>query len=646
VIGDGAAPPLREGRFQGRLAALALVLLAVVLPMIGWVASPAGLVGYAGVGRGEFENWAWTDWWIPRLARCRLDEHRADRLAQTEALLAIPRDLDIGNYADGLLVTQPLKRVLGPVAGHDVRVLVILLLNALAAGFACREAAASCPEGRGRDPLRSVLPAASSSRGRAARDGVLPVVTLAALAIALDPVTLWDIAESRFAQALLAPALLYAGLMLRWLRTPTLGRAVQAALALALTGLCYWYAALFMAALALSALAIRPDRWRPWALHVLVAVALMLGFALPFLAGGRPSVPLGTPFPPLSEVVVPGPAVLGPPGPGLIVAQSTRLTAPLSPPLGPAIPWPWVVLAVISVISDRARPPRSPAGASGPPGRLPPSAPMPEAISPSAAPADGGAFAPRPRWPAAFLACAAAGLVFALGPYLKWADRVVDIRLPYALLYRWIPFVWRLNWPARTLPYVLGALILASIPFLLRKRRPAASAALLVLAVLPTVAAGLLPLPVSPLTVPPTYRAGLPGNPRDGVYEATLPINSSLAAWYQSWHGHPLLGGEAVCPEEAGWTRDPGQVAANPLVRGLFGSPPIWREEGLDALRRGGVGWLVVQRTYGGTPLPNAREVEEVVRRHLGPPLIDDGQMAAWRLAAGSGAAAEEVNTR
>lgn len=583
---------------------VALALFTVIAPLATWLwAPPDTLIGICGVARGEFENWAWMDWWMPRHVAEQAVLHGGTGLAWLRAVLCAPRDLDCGNYLDGWLITQPLKGLLDAVRGHDARVIAVLGLNGLAAFFAGREAAdTACSDSTDAAwPLR---------RDAAALVG--------AVLVACNPITLWDVAESRFAQALIAPAVAYVGCLLRWMRTPTPAAASWSGLMLALTGITYWFMAIFLAPLALLSVGCTPRGWRSWLLHLMVATVIAAPFAWPFLASSSPHPAYGTPFPPYDTLAIPAPGILGPPGPGLVVAQSVDLASPLQPPLGPSLPWPWIVYATLAL----------------------------------------GAWKRRAR-PAALLAgCAVVWWALSLGPVVRLhGERIADGPI-YAGAYRWVPFVWRLSWPARTLPLVAlaGGLLcvpaLASLLHRLTNRLDGArqqravwvvSAGLAGLLLAGARASEIFPLPVTRLSVPAPYRDGGMGDPRDGVVELSLPLNSASAAWYQSWHGHPLLGGQGFSPSDIDrlppWARDPQILAHDGIFEwaaaqqaGESAQPFPHPAHELSLYAKAGFPWLVVQRSYGGVPIRGAASLVDGLSRALGPPVIDVPEMCAWRL--------------
>lgn len=523
-------------------APAAVTALAVLLPLLRLFVSPHDtLLGYSGIARGEFENWAWLDWWIPRYAACQVHQHAGHPMAQVWALLRLPRDLDIGNYLDGLFIAQPMKAMFGNVWGHNARVALVVLLNALATWFMCRQ----------------VLLLA-----RPHDDPTWPAA-VGAIALACNPITLWDIAESRFAQGLIAGWVAYIGCMLRWLRDPSTRNAMWGGLSLALAGLIYWYAAMFLSPLVLLWGMARPRAWRAWGLHVGIALVSMLPFALPFLPGDPHNIQLGTPFPALDLNAVPAVNQLGPPGPGLIIAQSVNFADPLCAPGGTAISCIWLAFATVGFLAWRR------------------------------------------RIAAGLAACVTLWWIFALGPYLHVRTTIMSVPLPYQIVYRFVPFVCRLNWPARTLPFVMAGLVMLSLPAFAAllsyapRMRTAWILAFASVGVISPVLQGVLPLPATPLMVPMPYRTGALGDTREQIYEVSFELNSSQVGYYQSWHGHPVLGNRAYCP----------------------GDPKLTGH------------WKVVQRQYGGQLLPNAalriHEIREGLRR---PPDIDTPEMAAWHL--------------
>lgn len=287
------------------LSALALVPVLPLLPRLG-----DSFFGLAGEGRGEFENWWWFHWWIHRL----LEFHAQDAtgpLDLAQRILSIPQDLDIGNMADILFVSYPLEAVFGVPAFHNLKVVLVLVGNALAAGVLARSLGAE----------RQAL-----------------YVTAAGLA--LSPFLWTELEECRMGQAILAFAFLGAAAWLRLLQDPTPRRGALFGLALGVTAVFYWFYGLWLAMWCL--LTLRPVKPGALVTAALVAGAVSLPFLSPYVAQGSKSpVPLGRPFPPLQGLPRLPEGQLGPIGPSLILAQSLPPAWPLDPrePHGVALTW-------------------------------------------------------------------------------------------------------------------------------------------------------------------------------------------------------------------------------------------------------------------------------------------------------------------
>lgn len=608
-----AFPRLPAARWH-RLSGLVLLLVFA----LGWpLSGPPGLVGWSGQARGEFESWWWLDWWLPHLAACRWESHLGHPLDQLWALLCIPRDLDIGNYLEGLLLALPCKALKGPASGHNLHATLVLLLNAEASVFLAKSF------------LDTVAP---DSRARPWR---VALVTAAALAMALNPVTLWDLAQSRFGQALIAPWLLLLAFCFRALRDGGRASHVGIAATFAITALVYWYAAFFAALFVLPLLflarspsaAAGPTPRIPSAiaLALLAGFVATLPFGLPFLAGGPAQKPEGG-FPPLEELVaqgIPDASRLGPPGPTLILAQSIDLLHPLRPPGGPSLSWAWAVLGLAGLGLGLAR-------------------------------------SSSRRASLAFLVALAAWIAIAAGPYARVGDIWHPVALPYQLLYRCVPFLWRLNWPARTLPFIQVALVLlslhvAGIPLRADGRRGnllagLATGVLALLAMLPSYAQGLLPLPTTPVHVSGFYTKTVAQEEPGGVIEASFDWNSSQAGYFQVWHGQKVLGNLGHCPPTFGDPlgsdlRQPSSLRQHPLIRVIEearlespsldaespGADPIERD--LALLRAARYRWVVVHATYGGASLPGSPALADALTLALGrhPDVRMDG-LCAWKL--------------
>lgn len=258
-----SAPPTPADRRRLLLAwiALAGAVLGPGLPR--W--------GSAFLGSRHTDAWGtqWFYWYAGEVAAGRAGLGHTD-------LLYHPWGKDLylhtgGNVLDAFLAL-PFRALLGPEAGFDLFVALVLLANGLAARRLARLAGAG--------PLAAGL---------------------AGLLFAFDPYALSEITQGRPTQALLVFPTLFVAELLGAPRWRGWGAPLRAGLFLALSGLTYWFYGIFAAlaglVLGLAALVVAPAGRRGAVLGRLllaaaVAAAVALPFALPMLlAGARGEVP-------------------------------------------------------------------------------------------------------------------------------------------------------------------------------------------------------------------------------------------------------------------------------------------------------------------------------------------------------------------
>ncbi|MFZ5478134.1 MAG: hypothetical protein ACOZNI_15310 [Myxococcota bacterium] len=213
------------------------------------------------LGKEYVDAWGtqWFYWFVGRQI-----EH-GEGIGHTD-LLFFPWGKEVylhtgANVLDAILA-WPIRWVLGPVAGYNVWVLVILATN----GWA----------------MRSLL------RDRVG-EGL--GVDVAAVLFAFNPYVLFELRDGRPTQALLVFFVLFWRDYLRLGEDPSRRLALRAGLWLALAGLVYWYYALFAGLAAAAVAVVRAARDRPaWreqiARHALAGVAalcVVAPFAFPML---------------------------------------------------------------------------------------------------------------------------------------------------------------------------------------------------------------------------------------------------------------------------------------------------------------------------------------------------------------------------
>ncbi len=402
------------------------------------------------------------------------------------------------------------------------------------------------------------------------------------------PYHLGEIASGRLTQvALVGLPLAVAGL-LRLAEGPGgwRDRAMTGA-GFALTGLGYWYYAIFLALIApIFALWGLRLRGRAVLVDLAAAAAIALGCVLPFVAPvlGPRLTGDWVPAPPLD------PATANPVFDNalqLFSAQPVQLQG-----------WfPWVLVAGFAVTAWRGQ--------------------------------------RRLLWSAAAAFC----LLCALGP-AQLQDRTLW-HLPYELLWRTVPLLDRLTHPGRWLG-VGGLFLVLLAADGIARWRPWATWILPVGVLAQLWGLGQLPLDTWRQELPPVWKAVQAQDERGALLVLPL-LNSPLTCRWQPFHGRPMLGGMV---EHMPWAWSPTfreQVQDNAMLMALYAlgrgkrmSVPVF-EEDLASLRAAGFDTVVLDQDAwrwlammpgSDVTLP----VERLVTQALGDPIFSDASGAVWRL--------------
>lgn len=225
--------------------------------------------------------------------------------------------------------------------------------------------------------------------------------------------------------------------------------------------------------------------------------------------------------------------------------------------------------------------------------------------------------------------------LFALGPATRVGDGA--FWLPYALLWRFVPFLDRLTHPGRWLG--VGAIFLAILAADGLARRAPAALWLLVAGTLGQLwAQGVLPLGSWRLTLPPVWQAAAEG---EGALIVVPLLESPLTCRYRPLVHRPLLGGMV---ERQPWAWPPAWrafVEDNALLMELWALGQgqdreiTAYENDLSALRQAGFTEILLDAQVWAR-LPAAQEVP--VRQRLDAALGEaeraDDSGALWRLPA------------
>ncbi len=195
----------------GAFAALVLgglAAIAVTWPMVTYLDSIV-------LGGGELGGWLWRYNWH-FISLDGVMETDAGPVQMWRAFVGLGRYPETGNILDVLAISYPLERWFGFPASYNLKILLILALNGLS-GYA----------------LARYF---SGSISAALAGSVLAVV---------NPLTLFEIQSSGLRQSLLWWVLLYPALIDRALRRRTVGSGILAGACFGMAGAFYWFYGLF-----------------------------------------------------------------------------------------------------------------------------------------------------------------------------------------------------------------------------------------------------------------------------------------------------------------------------------------------------------------------------------------------------------------
>jgi len=244
-------------------------------------------------------------------------------------------------------------------------------------------------------------------------------------------------------------------------------------------------------------------------------------------------------------------------------------------------------------------------------------------------------FAARRKEARPFLAMAALGYVFALGPYLKWGEATLEVALPFHALGELHPALDRLTWPERfglLLTLGLAAAATAALP-----RHPIAVGGLLVLLLgEATARSDNLPLTTQDLTALEGWRvlALAPGR----VLELPLSrgADASLVGLHRRYHRRDLLNPVLLPPGRRAPLAWRNTLARNAFTSRLLdheaGQEVVFTAEHAAALTGLGVGALALDVRPGQGVTEGRARLYRSALEPLGWEVQDHcGLMVWWR---------------
>lgn len=407
-----------------------------------------------------------------------------------------------------------------------------------------------------------------------------------AAAWALFPPVLNQLEAGRLTQvALVGVPLAIAG-MLDLAERPGRSAVGLTAIGLALSGLGYWFNALFLGLLS-PVFVIYGRRLRPMlavGTDMIAAGALALCLVSPLLAVAF--------WPVLSGGDMPG-THIDPSSLPLVFPDALRLSGGQAPGLADWLPW--VVIPAVALTLVRGR-------------RV-------------------------ALWVSLGLLC----VVFSMGPGQVVSGNVMP--MPYWLPWKFVPGLSRMLHPDRWM--LVGGLFITILAVDgMAARRPRLSWVIPVGIFAQLVGRGVLPLDVWTPTVPTHWETLAQESDQGAVI--VLPLHGSqLVGQYQRVHGRSLLGGMV---EDQPWAQPENWKAyehASPLLSSLrafsYGRPleHSWTAEDVQLLRDEGFSWIVFDAAaWRNLPRRVSRAPQSTLTNVLGPPAFESQDGIIWSLAA------------
>lgn len=538
---------------RGRQVALEVLLAVVVFTALAVLMTwPAvAHLDEVIVGGGELGGWLWRQWWhFEEVSALGASEQGA--FASLSSLVGLGRFPETGNILDLLLLSYPLRELVGFPADHNLKVIVILMGNGLC-GYAL---------------------------ARSFTDSILVSIAAASVAI-FNPLVIQDINKTGLRQVLLWWLLLYPIFLSRAGRTCERSDGVLVGVVFSAIAAFYWFYGLFAAMMTAVWLvwwwwSVRPPWQRAfrWLLPsaATAAVGIFL-FLMPYLSAGQEEANKGG-----SERLPEVTFLLSYP------AYDTVASAPLRP-----TSYRENVLSSLHRGIDSAWPadhvidPRHG-------GKAFPAVVFLVGVIPAI-------FIPRAR---IWLAIYTIFWLGTMGPFLKLgaqkdtADVVMlgdyVVRMPYVLMFKIVPGMSRMFAPYRMASIVVvAAVALVSISLDRFRTRQRVPIALLVGAAvilqpfyrfdLEEVQANArpsmwrIPTQISAMAVPDWY-AELDPEGWEGIIELPLEQQQDLICTYQSFHHRKVYRSWATSPAVPPWIRRTGGGDVGKRLRWLASAEP------------------------------------------------------------------------
>lgn len=169
------------------------------------------------IGEGELHGWLWRYWWLKQLLSSAWYDGKSFNY-WLYILFSVSHLPEAGNMADLVFLSYPLEWLFGPVSGHNLKIIMVLVANGMAGyilfRYLCRNELAAF---------------------------------IAGTVFAFNPYVLSEISTGRVRQALVFTIPLFVFYFIKMIRDDRLSMTLFSGVFLGLTAVIYWYYGMFLA---------------------------------------------------------------------------------------------------------------------------------------------------------------------------------------------------------------------------------------------------------------------------------------------------------------------------------------------------------------------------------------------------------------
>ncbi|MCL5036840.1 MAG: hypothetical protein M1269_06970 [Chloroflexi bacterium] len=592
-------PDVSKKNNSERIAAVLVFFIILILGLLAFLPVlpyfKTLYCGWAGDARGEFENFIWRHWWFSKLFDITSPESHGDALRRLFLIFALPSDVNYTYFPDYIL-SYFLTKYAGMPAAWNARFILVFFLN-IFSGYLL-----------GRKIFKT-------------RTAALVL----ALFFGMTPYVFSWMQEGVPAYAFLIGFSAWG--WVRFMKKPGILNALVAALFYAVAGAWFWYNLLFMglfflvygAGYLFSAEKGSSPKHLP--AYLIVFILAFIVFILPFTAPfwkmkALDMKPMGqsayTKFPVPGEInkaELPPAEFRNNAGPGTIYAQSFspgELFWSKRRGFIPVILWVMVLISLFIIPKRKFMP---------------------------------------------WILSSLLFFILLLGPYLKISGAVTGVPMPYLFLLRVFPYMGIFYWlPYMTIYLVMSLAVIAGggADVISSKIGSGYRLAVFILLagilIMELINHGVYPVSAGCFKAPAFYYM-LASDKRDfGIIETPAGWDSSIINVFQVIHQKKILGSAVRRPPYFGEIVNERYIGRqyfppgdrfleflDQLQQGGIPDIKITRED-MEAVKSAGYRYLVFHRFYGPIKYDENDDRLNAVKKALGPPLYDMGEIVVFKL--------------